>query len=73
MSTNKKKCVDCGQSMKQIQMIVKTKMGHKHMEYADAESGQSFWTAKFPVEGSIASYMCEQCGRITLYGEPKGK
>ena len=68
-----KKCPDCGQSSKRIQMIDKVQMGHSFPEYAVGEVERSIWTAKFPIEGRVASYMCDQCGRITLYGEPKSK
>tara|TARA_B100000809_G_C14796561_1_gene408667 strand:+ start:296 stop:475 length:180 start_codon:yes stop_codon:yes gene_type:complete len=57
--------------MRRIQLIDKVQLGHSYMEYAVGESERSIYTAKFPVEGRVASYMCEQCGRITLYGEPK--
>ena len=72
-AAEQKQCPDCGQALKRIQMIDKVQMGHSYPEYAVGEAERSLWTAKFPIEGRIASYMCDQCGRITLYGERKPK
>ena len=69
MSPDQRTCGDCGHPMKPIRLIDKVQLGHTYLEYAVGESERGFWTAKFPVEGRIASYMCQQCGRITLYGE----
>ena len=69
-ATEQKQCSDCGQSLNRIQMIDKIQTDHTHLEYAAGEA-KANWMGKFPIEGRIASYMCGQCGRITLYGEPK--
>ena len=73
MNPRDKRCPDCGHTLQRIQMIDKVQTGHSYPEYAVGEAERSFWTAKFPVEGRIASYMCGQCGRIMLYGEPKSE
>ncbi len=70
-AAEQKQCPDCGQTLKRIQTIDKVQTGHSYPEYAVGKAERSVWTAKFPIEGRIASYMCDQCGRITLYGEPK--
>ena len=66
-----KSCPECKHAMKRIQVIDKVQMGHSYMEYAVGEAERNLWTAKFPVEGRIASYMCDSCGRVVMYGEPK--
>jgi hypothetical protein len=35
------------------------------------EAKRSFWTGRYPIEGKVAACMCDDCGRILLYGEPR--
>ena len=72
-TTDEKRCSECAGALKRIQMIDKVLSGHSCPEYAVGEAERNFWTARFPVEGRIASYMCDECGQITLYGESKSK
>ena len=41
------------------------------LEYTVAGAKRSFWTGRLPVEGTIAAFMCDDCGRILLYGRPR--
>ncbi len=66
-----KTCLECKQPMKRIQIIDKIQLGHSYMEYTVGESDRNIWTAKFPVEGRIGAHMCDSCGRVLMYGEPK--
>jgi len=58
--------------MQKIKLIDK---GHSHMhselEYAAGDAQRGFWLGGFPVEGKVAALMCQLCGRIALFGEPK--
>lgn len=38
------------------------------LEYRLADDHMSFWSGKYPTAGSVQGFMCENCGRITLYG-----
>jgi uncharacterized OB-fold protein len=54
-----------------IKLIDKTHHGaHAEMEYTVPEAQRGFWMGQFPVEGRIVSLMCDDCGRILLYGVP---
>jgi hypothetical protein len=71
-----KKCPDCGGSMKAIKIIDKTTRGmgiphQEDLEYTVPEAKRSFWTGLLPVEGKISACMCDTCGRVLLYGQPR--
>ena len=72
MATNKeRKCPDCAGAMGPIRLIDKAQGGtHAELEYGLSETSRSFWMARFAIEGQIRAYMCQQCARILLYGEP---
>ncbi len=38
------------------------------LAYRRPDDRQSFWTSKFPTAGPVEAFMCEECGRIALYG-----
>ncbi len=71
MTTNQeRKCPDCASAMYPIRLIDNAQGGtHTELEYGLSESQRSFWLARFPIEGKVRAYMCEQCARILLYGE----
>ena len=72
MSQEPRKCIECGGGMQKIRLIDK---GHAHahseLEYAAGDAHIGFWLGRFPVEGKVAALMCQLCGRIALFGEPK--
>jgi hypothetical protein len=76
MNTEDKKCPDCRGSLKPIQIVgKKTKnMGilkEDEWQYTVPEAKRSFWTGALPIEGKITAYMCDGCGRVLLYGQPR--
>jgi hypothetical protein len=46
---------------------------HGEVEYTVPEAQRSSWTGRFPVEGRVAAFMCDHCGRLLLYGIPYGE
>ena len=44
---------------------------HSELEYTVPEAKRSIWTGLLPIEGKIAAYMCDGCGRVLLYGQPR--
>jgi hypothetical protein len=60
-------CPSCGAGVRQIWIIDKTHNAHGYLEYTARESERSGWTGRFPIEGCIASSMCEACGLVQLY------
>jgi hypothetical protein len=74
VSSEDKKCPDCRGSLKEIKVIDKAGSVanlHSELEYTVPEAHRSYWTGHFPVEGKIAAYMCDGCGRVLLYGHPR--
>ena len=39
------------------------------LEYRLPDDRINFWTSKYPTAGLVRAFMCEGCGRITLYGD----
>jgi hypothetical protein len=72
METGKEpKCPDCASVMHRIRLIDKAHGGrHTDLEYSLPEARRRFWLGTYPIEGKVAAFMCDQCARILLYGEP---
>jgi hypothetical protein len=70
-----KKCPDCGRPMKVINVLATAMWGDypvkSELTYTVPEAKRSFWTGLFPAEGRVTACMCDCCGRILLYGEPR--
>ena len=68
--TKEQKCPHCEGTMYRIKLIDKTGEGsyHADLEYTLSQAERSFWLGRFPVEGKVAASMCDNCGRILLYG-----
>ncbi len=75
MDITDKKCPDCGHTLKAIKILDNARHGVRpaqgELTYMAPEAKQSFWTGRYPVEGRVAACMCDSCGRILLYGEPR--
>ena len=70
-----RKCQDCDGEMRLIRLIdqgfrLGTGKIEGDVQYSGAEAKPS-WTGKLPVEGKIAAQLCQDCGRVILFGEPK--
>ena len=67
-------CVECQGAMFPIIVMDKSHPGaRKHsyagsLEYRMPEDRLSFWTGKYPTAGAVRAFLCEDCGRIALYG-----
>jgi hypothetical protein len=58
--------------MKAIKILDNAKYGVQgELTYAAPEAKRSFWTWRFPSEGKVTACICDGCGRILLYGEPR--
>jgi hypothetical protein len=77
MDTKAKKCPDCGHSMRAIKILNNAWYGIRPAEgelsYMAAEATRSFWTGRYPIEGKVTACLCDGCGRILLYGEPRSE
>jgi hypothetical protein len=67
-----RQCPECRAAMHEVRIIDKgdehSFQPHGELEYTAADAKRGFWSAKFPVVGKVVAYMCQQCGRIALYG-----
>jgi hypothetical protein len=45
--------------------------GHVELSYADGEAQPAEAVRRFPIDGKVRARMCQHCGRIVLYGEPR--
>ena len=44
---------------------------HRHtkaLEYRLPEDQLSFWTGRYSTAGEVRAFLCQECGRIALYG-----
>ena len=71
-------CVECQGAMSPIIIMDKSHPGptrHRHtgpLEYRLPDDRLSFWTGKYATAGEVRAFMCQECGRIALYGgEPE--
>jgi hypothetical protein len=44
---------------------------HVTLSYASPDAKPSWFTGTVPREGVVRGWICPECGRILLYGEPK--
>ncbi|MFO0837011.1 MAG: hypothetical protein U1D55_00670 [Phycisphaerae bacterium] len=65
-------CPDCRVPLRQIRIIDKTHHhSHSALEYAAGDAERKLWIGPYPVEGALTGWMCDQCGRVQLYAQPK--
>lgn len=65
-------CPDCAVELGPIRIVDKTHGSDADMEYSLYGTEKTFWTGFYPRAGKVMAYMCPQCRRILLYGEPNG-
>jgi hypothetical protein len=63
-------CPDCHRPLREIRLLTEPfKLG---IAYTLAETKPNFWLGTLPIAGHVTPYLCEGCGRIALYGTPRG-
>ena len=68
-SMEARRCPDCDRDMNRIRLIDKAHDGgHTSLEYSAHDAVRSLWFGKYPVAGVVTAYMCDDCGRILLFG-----
>ena len=40
------------------------------LQYRAVDDKRSFWTGKHPTAGPVQAFMCQDCGRIAMFGTP---
>ena len=67
-----KTCPDCNRPMTGIRLIDKAySPAHTTLDYTMADAERGMWFGRFPIEGRIEGFMCDECGRVLLYAKPK--
>ena len=66
---DKRTCPECKGTMRQVRLLDRTIEKEVDVEYTVPEAKRSFWTGLYPVEGKVVAFMCDTCGRMSLYGE----
>jgi hypothetical protein len=66
--------------MQPVKLIDATAIGwhtegiqHVELAYAAPDSRASFFFGRVPKLGTVRGMICPGCGRIVLYGEPRGE
>ena len=69
------KCPDCDGDLYAIKLLDATEstrsgegMSHVDLSYAAPEASASFFTRSVAKSGFVKAKLCNQCGRIFLYG-----
>ena len=67
-------CPDCHSELKSIRIVDATDRGmgagisHVELSYASSLVEQSGVSGTVPISGAVRAKLCENCGRIMLYG-----
>ncbi len=61
-------CRDCQGPMNQIRIVDKSDCGHQDLEYVRIDAKKDWMRHVYPVAGKVASFMCQSCGGIQLFG-----
>ena len=64
-------CSDCDGELQPIVIMDNAHGGRIYgLEYRQPDDKRSFWTGGYPTAGPVEAYLCQDCGRIALYGQP---
>lgn len=67
-----KTCFECQGTMSPI--VIMDRVHHAgappELQYRQPDDRRSFWTGWYPTAGRVQAYLCGECGRIALYGQP---
>ena len=64
-------CTDCDGELQPITIMDVGHQGRIHaLQYHAADDKRSFWTGRYPTAGAVQAYLCQDCGRIAMFGQP---
>ena len=66
-------CPDCHRALHPINLIENAQSGDQSLQYAAVDAQRHWFSGQIPKAGLVSGFMCEGCGRILLYGHPKGQ
>ena len=71
MPTPRETCSDCGGAAHEIRLLdTGDHRSHNDLEYTVPEAHRGFFLHRYPVKGKVVAFMCEACGRISIFGVP---
>ncbi len=71
MSHEDKPCPDCDGTLKAVRLIDNDVGRQREVEYTVPDAKKGFWSSQYPIEGKVAAFMCDSCGRMLFYGQSK--
>ncbi len=75
MTDKLKKCPDCERNLQPIKLLDATNvwrsepMGFFEPLYTSPDAREKLFK-KMPIQGIVKGWICDECNRILLYGEP---
>jgi hypothetical protein len=79
MQDAQRTCPDCRQPLRSIRILDATAIvfgaeqggaAHVELSYSAIDAKPGWFTGAVPREGLVRAWLCPDCGRILLYGEP---
>lgn len=64
-----KTCIECKGTMAPVVIMDKTDLGTRQLEYHLPDDRMKFG-GRYPTATPVRAFMCSQCGRISMYGDP---
>ncbi|QDT48723.1 hypothetical protein Pan258_27680 [Symmachiella dynata] len=71
MSHEDKPCPDCDGTLKAVRLIDNDFGRQREVEYTVPDAKKDFGSSRFPIEGKVAAFLCDSCGRMLFYGQSK--
>lgn len=68
-SEQSRTCPDCEGATEPVVILDRVRTSLEPLAYRMADDRRSFWTGSYPTAGLVQAFLCQQCGRIALYGK----
>lgn len=67
-----KTCSDCNGALRPITIMDRGDLNRfaGELTYRMVDDKLSFWTGRYPTAGPVQAFLCQDCGRIALFGKP---
>ena len=66
-------CPDCRVPAHEIKLSNVARLLFPRLTYSLAGGRPSFWTSRYPVEGTVSAFLCDHCGRIAAMATRRTK
>lgn len=65
--SEREKCEDCGGQLHEIKLLENKNGAPAPLAYASGDAKNN-WTGFYPVQGTVLTFRCSSCARLSLYG-----